>query len=117
VYRYIISVPFNAEITWGIAEHFGQTLQRVLDGSTCLDDWTCAFSQVFNLTGRAVNSQRAPNPALLDACREYDEMLRKWYQQLPSLQGWLIAERTRLESRLAHGSRLRAWLRLHGQTR
>jgi len=111
------STPEEGAVTPERFQSAKAALQRVLDGSTCLDDWTYAFSQVFNLTGRAVNSQRAPNPALLDACREYDEMLRKWYQQLPSLQGWLIAERTRQESRLAHGSRLRAWLRLHGQTR
>jgi len=92
-------------------------IQRVLDGSTCLEDWPSALSQVFNLSGRALNSKAASDTAMIDARREYHETLRKWYQQLPRLQGWLMAERDRLESRLAHGTGLREWLGLHGQTR
>jgi hypothetical protein len=63
------------------------SIQRVLDGSTCLEDWASAFSQVFNLSGRAVNSKAAPGTAMASARREYDETLRKWYQHLPRAAG------------------------------
>ena len=92
-------------------------IRRVLEGSTCLEDWHDAFSQVLALSGRPANSETDENARMVAARAEYHAALREWHRQLPHLRGWLVAEKNRLESRLAHGSGLRSWLGTHGQTR
>src|SRR5436305_6053936 len=94
----------NEPITPETLRSAAASIQRVLDGSTCLEDWASAFSQVLKLSGRGPSGEAAPSIAIRAARREYEETLRKWHEQLPRLQGWLIAERNRLESRLSHGA-------------
>jgi homoserine kinase len=92
-------------------------IRRVLEGSISLDEWEAAFSQVSGLTRRAVNGESDEIAAMVAARGEYHAALREWHQHLPGLQGWLVAEKNRLESRLAHGTGVRSWLGAHGQTR
>jgi hypothetical protein len=92
-------------------------IRRVLQGSTCLEEWGAAFSQVIDLSGRTTNCAADDNAALVAARSEYRAALREWHEQLPRLRGWLLAEKTRLATRRAHETGVRAWFRAQGQTR
>jgi len=92
-------------------------IRRVLEGSTSLQDWGSAFSQVFALHGRAVNGNSDVDPALAEARSEYRATLQKWHAQLPRLREWLMTQKNAIESRQAHGAGVSSWLKAHGQTR
>jgi hypothetical protein len=92
-------------------------IRRVLQGSTCLEEWGAAFAEVIDLSSRGANRAAENSAALLAARDEYRTVLREWHAQLPRLHGWLLAEKQRLEARRAHEAGLRAWLEAHGQTR
>jgi|SRR5881394_159210 hypothetical protein len=94
-----------------------EAIRRVLEGSTSLEDWDSAFSQVFALHGRAANSDGNEDTTTAEARREYYATLQKWHAQLPRLREWLITQKNAIESRQAHGARVSSWLKAHGQTR
>ena len=92
-------------------------VRRVLQGSTCLDEWGAAFSQVIGLSGRTADRAADDSAALVAARDEYRTALREWHEQLPRLHGWLLAEKTRLEVRRAHENGVHAWFGAQRQTR
>ena len=92
-------------------------IRRVLQGSTCLEEWGAAFSQVIDLSGRTAKRTADDSAALVAARSEYRAALQEWREQLPRLHGWLLAEKTRLEARRAHEGGVRAWFRAQRQTR
>jgi hypothetical protein len=92
-------------------------IRRVLQGSTCLEEWGAAFSQVIDLSGRAAKRAADDSAAVVAARGEYRTALREWNEQLPRLRGWLLAEKTRLEARRAHETGVRAWFGAQRQTR
>jgi len=92
-------------------------IRRVLQGSTCLEEWGAAFAEVIDLSSRTPNRAVENSAALVAARDEYRTVLREWHEQLPRLHGWLLAEKQRLEARRAHEAGLHAWLEAHGQTR
>jgi hypothetical protein len=92
-------------------------IRRVLQGSTCLEEWGAAFSQVIELSGRTTNCAAHDSAALGAARSEYRTALGEWREQLPRLHGWLLAEKTRLEARRAHETGVRAWFGAQRQTR
>jgi len=51
------------------------------------------------------------------AMAEYRSALREWEQQLPRVQGWLLAEKARLASRREHAQSVSTWLETHRQTK
>ena len=48
---------------------------------------------------------------------EYHAVLLQWNQLLPRVNGWLLTERARLETRVGHAASVQTWLEANRQTR
>lgn len=82
-----------------------------------LDDVTRAFAEVLRMAATRLASPQASDPEVAQALDEYHSALREWLRHLPRVQGWLLAERARLELRQNHAESVRTWLDAQGQTR
>jgi hypothetical protein len=57
------------------------------------------------------------NPQLSQALNEYRSVLRQWLEALQRVQGWLLAERARIEGRRAHACAVHTWIKTNEETR
>lgn len=59
----------------------------------------------------------ADRPDSNQVLADYHSALREWERQLPRVQGWLLAEKARLQARSGHARSVSTWLETNQQTK
>jgi hypothetical protein len=92
--------------------------QRVLSIWNCnslvtvrisIEDLRTAFVQIMRARTALEAIPQNPSPALADARSQYVSVLEQLRPHLPRFEGWLLAERGRLDARCGHASSVHRW--------
>ena|SRR5947207_15034539 len=82
-----------------------------------IEDLRTAFVQIMRARTALEAIPQNPSPALADARSQYVSVLEQLRPHLPRFEGWLLAERGRLDDRQAHTTSVEHWMECQHQTR
>ena len=82
-----------------------------------LRDLAAAFAKVAQLQSALEDSEPEISPEIAPALSHYKSLLSQFKEDLPRIQGWLLAERARLATRRSHAASVERWVRAAQQTR
>jgi len=92
----------------------GNPLETVRIG---IEDLRAAFVQIMRARAALELIPQNPPPALADARSRYHSVLEQLKPHLPRFEGWLLAERGRLDARRGHASSVHRWVEANRRTR
>jgi hypothetical protein len=95
---------------------FGQIKFNI--STSHVSDLVTAFAAIADVQKvLVVRAESSGLAEVAEALHEYRRLLKEFRANLPCIQGWLLAERAKLESRRSHCAAVESWLRTGRQTR